>query len=409
VIFLLQSLFQLILDHINISHVRQQRNNIPRVFQGTVDKKKRAKISDYTVDSTKFGIVATLFDKALLLTILLSGFLPSLTEIVQQWSSRFFVRGMTFFTILALIFNVFHVPLDLYSTFVIEERYGFNTRTLKVWSLDWLKSSAISVVLGAILLWSLLALIYYLKDIWWFWAGLIVAAFELLMLWLYPVIIAPIFNKFEPIANKALEYRIKTLMMRAGFQVRGVFQMDAGKRSKHTNAYFTGIGRVKQIVLFDTLFESHPDEEIVSIVAHEVGHWKKRHLLKNFILILAISFIGFWVLSKLMNWHLLYNSFGVKEHVVYVGLFLSGVLISPIVFFSRPLQSAISRKFEREADEVAYRLMGTAIPICNALIRLTIDNLINLSPHPLYAWFYYSHPPPAERIARLERMEEGLR
>jgi STE24 endopeptidase len=202
--------------------------------------------------------------------------------------------------------------------------------------------------------------------------------------------------------DEALNERIVSLMEKAGLRVKGVFQMDAGKRSKHTNAYFTGIGRTKRIVLFDTLLTSHPEEEIISVLAHEAGHWKKKHTLKQLIVLEMLSLIGLYFLARVLNWSFMYQTFGFGEPVAYVGLFLVGTLMGPLGYFIRPLGSAISRKFEREADTVAVTLMGTTKPIRDALIRLATENLANLVPHPLYAWFYYSHPPPVERISRLE-------
>jgi STE24 endopeptidase len=221
------------------------------------------------------------------------------------------------------------------------------------------------------------------------------------MLWLYPVVIAPLFNKFEPIQDLGLVERIRNLMKEVGLRVKAVLRMDAGKRSKHTNAYFTGIGKTKRIVLFDTLLDSHPEEEIISVLAHEVGHWKKRHVLKQIILLEALSFVVFYVVSRLLKWPLLYQTFGFEEPVVYVGIFLVGALLSPLGYFAQPLESAISRRFEREADDFVLELMKTGEPMQNALKRLASDNLANLIPHPSYAWFYYSHPPLVERIERL--------
>jgi STE24 endopeptidase len=186
-----------------------------------------------------------------------------------------------------------------------------------------------------------------------------------------------------------------------GLRAKGIFKMDASKRSKHTNAFFVGIGRAKRIVLFDTLLASHTDEEILAVLGHEAGHWKKRHVLRMLILLETLSFVSFYVVAKLLNWPLLYQTFGFQEPAVYIGLFLIGTFISLLGFFAQPLESAISRKFEREADDFALELIETPEPMCSALKRLAADNLANLSPHPLYAWFYYSHPPLVERIERL--------
>lgn len=403
-VFILRSLFQYVLNRINIAHLRQRAKGVPEILQGAVEEEKMGKMTAYSVDSAHFDIVETLFSQALLLAIVLSGFLPWLAETVKGWQPGFIVGGMVFFTVLAAIGNLFRVPFDLYDTFVIEDRYGFNTKTLRLWLIDWIKSIALSAVLGGIVLLSLLALINYFKNTWWLLAWVMVGVFRLLMLWLFPVVIAPLFNKFEPIPNKELEHRIASLMGRVGLQVGGVFQMDAGKQSKHTNAYFTGFGKTKRIVLFDTLLASHPDEEILAILAHEVGHWRGKHMLKTLVFAQALSFIGFCLVSRLMHWPFIYQTFGFQESILYIGLFLAATMVSPLGFFVRAVESALSRKFECAADNVALELMGTFKPMYNALIRLAIDNLANLFPHPLYAWFYYSHPPLVERISRLKAM-----
>ena len=401
-LFLFRSMFQLALNLINVSHLRQHGNDVPRVFQGTVDRKQFSRMAAYTADSTRFGIVARLFDEAILLVILLTDFLPWFVEIINTWHIGFIGSGLIFFGVLAMITNLLDIPFDLYATFVIEDRYGFNTRTISLWFSDWIKGMVVTGILGGIVIFFLLALVHYLKDTWWFFAWIVISVFELLIMWLYPVLIAPLFNKFEPITNKKLENKIGTLMGKAGLAVKGVFQMDAGKRSKHTNAYFTGLGRTKRIVLFDTLLASHPEEEVLSVLAHETGHWVKKHVLKQLILLEMFSLIGLFLVAKLLNWHLIYQTFGFPEQIEYVGLLLVPVVLSPLGYFMRPIGSALSRKYEREADDVAVTLMGTAGPMKNTLIRLSADNLANLLPHPLFSWFNYSHPPPVERIERLD-------
>ena len=407
-VFVFQSLFQIAMNLINIKHLRRHKNHVPRVFQGTVDKEKFSKIIAYTADSTRFGIVERLFDQALLLVILLTGLLPWFVEIITTWHLGFIGGGLVFFAIFAAISNLFDIPFELYSTFVIEDRYGFNTKTLKLWAIDWVKGMALSFILGGIVIFFLLTLVFYIKNAWWFFAWIVISVFELLIMWLYPVVIAPLFNKFEPITNMELQNKIATLMEKAGLAVKGVFQMDAGKRSKHTNAYFTGIGRIKRIVLFDTLLESHPDEEILSVLAHETGHWMKKHIIKQLVLLEMLSLIGLFIVAKLLNWQLIYQTFGFSEQIKYIGLFLVPVILGPLGYFMRPVGAALSRKYEREADDVAVSLMETSEPMKNALIKLSADNLANLAPHPLFSWFNYSHPPPVERIERLENMMEGI-
>jgi len=402
-VFLLRSGVQLFLNRLNISYLRRHRNTVPEVFQNIVDQEKLRKISSYTVDSDRFHLIATLVNQGFFLVILLSGFLPWLVKIVSPWGFEPIASGLIFFAVLSILANLLRIPFDLYDTFVIEDRYGFNTMTFKIWISDLFKSIAIFTILGGLLLYLLLALVVYGGKTWWLWAWVGVGAFELMMLWLFPRVIAPLFNKFEPIENKTLGDHINALMEKVGLRAKGVFRMDAGKRSRHTNAYFTGIGRSKRIVLFDTLLASHAEEEVLAILAHEMGHWKKRHLLKQIILLELLSLAIFYAVAKFLDWPLLYQTFGFKDSIPYVGLFLIGAILSPISYFAQPLESAISRKFEREADDFAVDLMETIGLMQNALKRLATDNLANLIPHPLYAWFYYFHPPLVERIERLSQ------
>jgi STE24 endopeptidase len=403
-VFVFKAGFQFVLDLLNISYLRQHRFTVPHSFQSTVDVEKLSTIASYTADSAKFGIVARLFDQAVLLVILLTGVLPWLVGVINGWGVGFIGGGLIFFAILAMFSQVLDIPFDLYDTFVVEDRYGFNTRTMGLWLSDWAKGMLISGILGGMVLLVLLVLVSYFPATWWIFAWVIISILELIILWLYPVLIAPLFNKFEPIADTALEQRITGLMERAGLAVKGVFQMDAGKRSKHTNAYFTGLGKTKRIVLFDTLISSHPEQEILSVLAHEAGHWKRKHVVKQLILLEAFSFAGLFILSVMIDWELLYHTFGFEEPIRYAGLLLAPVVLSPLGYFLRPLGSALSRKYEKEADDVAVSLMGTPEPLRDTLLRLSADNLANLVPHPIYAWFNYSHPPPVDRVERLEAM-----
>jgi STE24 endopeptidase len=230
--------------------------------------------------------------------------------------------------------------------------------------------------------------------------------FQLLLSYLYPVVIAPLFNKFDPIEDEDLKTRIKNLMDHTGFRFGGLFKMDASVRSRHTNAYFTGIGKTKRIVLFDTLLNTHTHEEIASVLAHELGHMKKGHIRKQLIASILLSLVGFYLTSLVIAWPLLYDTFGFPQIVPFAGLFLMSLAAKPFAFFLTPIGSMISRRFERQADKFAYELTGTARPMIEALKRLAKDNLSNLHPHPLYAWFYYSHPPLVERVETLEKAEK---
>jgi len=408
-VFLLRSGVQIYLSWLNISYLRQHGTTVPEIFQDVIDPEKLKKISAYTVDSENFSMVATVANQGLFLAILLSGFLPWLVKTISLWKYGQIVSGLIFFAVLSIFANLLRIPFSLYEAFVIEERYGFNVMSFKVWVSDLFKSIVIGAIMGGLLLGLLLIFVIYGGDIWWIWAWMLVGGFELLLLWLYPVVILPLFNKFDPIENIGLENRIRTLMEKVGLRAKGIFKMDASKRSKHTNAFFVGLGRTKRIVLFDTLLASHTEEEILSVLAHEAGHWKKKHILRMLIPLEILSLVSFYAVAKLLNWSLIYQTFGFQESPVYVGLFLIGTFISLIGFFAEPLESAISRRFEREADDFASELIGTAKHMTTALKRLASDNLANLSPHPLYAWFYYSHPPLVERIERLKAEKVGSR
>jgi STE24 endopeptidase len=401
--FVLRSATQVFLHRLNISFLRREGDRVPDVFQDIIDREKLKKISAYTVDSAKISMAMTLFNEAVLIFILLSGILPWLAETIHHWGLGEIAGGWAFFAILSIVTHILSLPFSLYDTFVIEDRYRFNTMTFWMWFSDMAKGLALSAILGGLVLWGLLALVVQGGPMWWVWAWVSLGLFELLMLWLFPLVIAPLFNKFEPVENKGLEQQIETLMGKVGLRVKGVFKMDASKRSKHTNAYFTGVGRSKRIVLFDTLLESHGEEEILAVLAHEIGHWKKKHILRQLLLVEVVSLAGLYAAARFLDWPLLYETFGFQEVIPYVGLFLIGTGFSLMGYFAQPLESAISRRYEREADDFSLTLMKVGAPLVRALKRLATDNLSNLNPHPIYAWFYYSHPPLAERIERLNK------
>jgi STE24 endopeptidase len=218
-------------------------------------------------------------------------------------------------------------------------------------------------------------------------------------------VIAPWFNKFEPVQDDILREKIMALMDQTGLRAEGIYQVDEGKRSRHTNAYFTGIGRAKRIVLYDTLLSSHTHEEILAVLAHEIGHWKKKHVLKQLAFVISASLVLFYLVYRVIGWPPLYDAFGIVQMPVYAGLFLASLYLGAAGFFLSPAGAAVKRRFEREADRMAFDLTGTAAPMISALKRLAKDNLANLHPHPWYVKFYYSHPPLVERIEYLETMD----
>ncbi len=267
--------------------------------------------------------------------------------------------------------------------------------------MDLLKSGALSIVLGGTLISCLLLMVKYTGRTWWIWAWVIFFSFEVLMLLLYPTLLAPIFNKFTPISPGPLAEKISGLAEREGLMISGVYEMDAKRRSRHSNAYVAGMGKTKRIVLFDTLLGSHEEDEILAILAHEVGHIKRGHLKKQIILLAVTSLMFLYLASRLVSWRIMYDSFGFDYRPLYAGLFLAAVLWEPLSFFLSPIASGISRRFEREADLHVLRVLGNPRPFIRALKKMAMDNLSNLHPHALYVFFHYSHPPFLQRIAIL--------
>ncbi len=402
VLFVAGVLIEVVLTRMNVRHLREQGGTVPDLFKGYIDAAKLSKITSYTVENQNFDVFRSCISSAIFVVVVTSGLLPWFHRVVESLGFGAIISGIIFFAGLGLVQTLYSLPFSYHETFVIEQKYGFNTSTLKTWATDILKSMVVGSLIGGILLLSVLLLIRHDGGLWWLWAWFCFFLFQLVLLILYPILIAPWFNKFLPLGNAALEEKVKELMHRGGLSVRGIFKMDAGKRSRHTNAYFTGLGKTKRIVLFDTLLESHTAGEIVAILAHEVGHWKKRHVIKGLLLIGALSLLLLYLSSMLLAWPTLYRTFGFGHVVPYVGLLLIGVLWGAAGQYLGPLGSAISRRFEREADAYAVRLLRQRADLVTALKRLASDNLSNLHPHPLYAWFYYSHPPLADRIQYLE-------
>lgn len=401
-VYLSQSAFSLWMDKLNIDHLKREGNRVPPSFENFIDASKLERIMKYTLDKNHLGIMSGIVSETLLLVILLSGFLPFLEDLFTERSLHTIPAGLLFFLIIGMISTLFELPFDYYHTFVIEEKYGFNRSTLKLWIMDHLKSGLISLFLFSLLLSVILRFIEIFPRQWWLWSFLVVSAVQILLVVLYPILIAPLFNKFSPLEDQILAEKIKALMEKGGIRIKGIFQMDAGRRSRHSNAYFTGLGSTKRIVLFDTLLQFHPHDEILAVLAHEAGHFKRKHILKQLVLTELLLILGLYSTFLVMNWSSLYLTFGFDTFRPYIGLFFIGILWQKIGFFLQPLYMALSRRFERQADRFAVQLYEAAQPLANALKRMAADNLANLAPHPLYVRFHYSHPPLVDRIRTLE-------
>ena len=404
ILFIGRMALRYVLQWLNMKNLKVHGKEIPSVFEGEIDEATLNKMVDYTYDQSRLeagqNLVGDIIELAVLFLLL-----PLLVIWLTGINLNIIGQALIFFAALAVISGIAGLPFDLYHTFVLERKYGFSTITWKLWLADLFKSLLIAAIMMAIIVSVLIAFITYLPKSWWFWGWAFFTLFQLVMLWLYPVLIAPLFNKFEPIQDESLKGKIMALLSKAGFQAKGIYQVDEGKRSKHTNAYFTGIGKTKRIVLYDTLLSSHTQEEIVSVLAHEIGHWKKKHVLRQLAFMVLASLILFYLVYLIVGWPPLYRAFGMIQTPVYAGLFLVSLYFAAGGFFLSPAGSAITRHFEREADRMAFDLTGTAKPMVSALKRLAKDNLSNLHPHPWYVRFYYSHPPLTERIECLQAME----
>lgn len=402
-IYLFSAALKTVIERININYLEKNGKTVPTTFQGVIYEEELKEIIRYTSDNVRFKLVQTIVMKSLFLFIIISGILPWLTDNLEN--TNFLLAGLVFFAFIGLIQMSAGLPFDYYHSFVIENRYGFNTKTISIWIFDLIKSLLVIIVLGGLLLSALLLMLTYTGMNWWIWAWVFFLCFQLLVTILYPTVIAPLFNKFKPLEKSDLKADIEQLAKKEGIEIEGIYQMDASRRTRHTNAYFSGLGKAKRIVLFDSLIQSHSQEEVLSILAHEIGHLKKNHIKKQLVISSILSLVLFFTASKLITYRVMYESFGFSNTPYYVGLFLVGILWGPVNFFLSPFGMAISRKFEKEADFYSIEIIKRAKPLSTALKKMAKENLSNLRPHPLYVFFNYSHPPLLERIEYLEAHE----
>jgi len=390
-----------LLKYLNFAYLKAHGHSVPSGFEGEIDPLLLRKISEYTLENSRVGFIASVLSNVVLAFFLFGGLLGLYDNWIATMSNSFIWAGLLFFGILAVATNVMDIPFSLYTNFKIESRYGFNTMTFRLWLSDLMKSTTISLLLGSLVVTSALAIILISPVWWWFWIWVFLLAFGVAIMYIAPYIIEPLFFKIEPIKKDGLEEKIRTLMERAGLKISRVFQVDASRRSRHSNAYFTGIGRVKRIILFDTLIEQMSDDEIIAVLAHEAGHWKKKHVLKHIIQAETTAFFALLLTFHILSWEGLPALLGLAHASFYARLVIVGFLGSLLMFPFTPLFTFLSRRDEREADRYASELTGNPAAMASALVKLSRENLSNLHPHPLYAAFYYSHPPVVERVRSL--------
>jgi len=387
-----------------IRHVAQHRAAVPAAFAHTITLAAHQKAADYTLTKARFGMLELALGTVVLVGWTLLGGLSALNQVLLGWLGGGMGQQVALLAAFVLISGLIDLPVTLYQTFVIEERFGFNKMTLKLWLLDLLKSSLIGAVIGlpiaALILWMMGAA----GGWWWLWAWGVWMGLNLLLLMIYPTFIAPLFNKFIPLEDETLKARVTALMKRCGFAAKGLFVMDGSKRSAHANAYFTGFGASKRVVFYDTLLAKLSAGEVDAVLAHELGHFKHKHILKRIVSMFALSLLGFALLGWLATQAWFYAGLGVQPNLsapnnaLALLLFMLGLPV--FSFFIAPLFAYFSRKHEFEAD--AYAVLHTSGPdLATALLKLYEDNASTLTPDPMYVKFYYSHPPASERLARM--------
>jgi STE24 endopeptidase len=386
-LFLLEFFIEFILNELNLHYVRARwaERKIPDCFRDKIRAEDYEQSVQYTLARGSFGRWAEIYGRGVTLFVLFSGLLGSLDRTTNA---------------VALIFALASLPTSVYSTFYLEAKFGFNKTTAGLYILDKLKAIVLGVLIGVPFLFVVLWLMDTMGLYWWIWVFGFILAFQLLMIVIFPTFIAPWFNKFEPLREGELRDRILALAKQLGFKTSGIYTMDGSKRSAHSNAYFTGLGRSKRIVLFDTLLEQMTIDQGLAVLAHEMGHYKMKHIVRMLLVQTLFLLIGLYLLSLLLNYAPLFSAFGL-ERSNHAALVLFSLVSGPATFYLAPLMNLLSRKHEYEADHFAAVTLRDGKAMEEALVNLTIKNLSNLTPHPWYSAYYYSHPTPVERIGAI--------
>jgi STE24 endopeptidase len=385
----------------HLAHIASHRAAVPDAFHETVRIGEHQKAADYTSAKTHFDMLGALFDAVLLLAFTVGGGIQFIADKCNGWFGTPITQGMATIVAVLVLYSLLEAPFNIYRTFVIEARFGFNKMTFKLYLLDALKGILIGAVLGLPLLFGVLWLMGRMGTYWWLYVWGVWVVFNLLILFIYPSFIAPLFNKFSPMQDEVMKARIESLLKRCGFTAQGLFVMDGSKRSAHGNAYFTGFGKTKRIVFFDTLLERLSINEVEAVLAHELGHFKRRHVAKRIMATFAMSLGFLWLLGLLMQTTWFYQGLGVTTPSTALALLLFFMVLPVFSFLLGPIMSAYSRKHEFEADAYAAK-QTDATDLVSALVKLYQDNAATLTPDPLYSKFYDSHPPAMVRISHLQ-------
>ena len=388
----------------HVRHIQANRGAVPAAFSNDIGLEAHQKAADYSSAKTRLNMKALVFDAAILLVLTFGGGLQAIDNLAASVFSSGILRGVAFVAILTVILSVIELPFDLYRTFGIESRFGFNKMTRGMFFGDLAKQAAVGAALGIPILFAVLWLMAGMGELWWLYVWLVALAFMLFVQFIAPSVIAPLFNKFVPMQDGEMKTRIEGLITRCGFTSSGLFVMDGSKRSSHGNAYFTGFGKSKRIVFFDTLLSRLEIAEIEAVLAHELGHFRMRHVIKRMALMGVFSLIFFFLLGLLKNQEWFYQGLNVGFPATDAMALTLFFMVMPVfTFLLQPLLAMYSRKHEFEADQYAAKF-APARDLVHALVKLYKDNASTLTPDPLHSAFYDSHPPASIRIARLEQL-----
>ncbi len=394
----LRLLADLSLAALNRAEVRRHAKSPPPVAAAIMDDATYAKSVAYTLEKSRFGALTEIFDTLVLVLVLFGGVLPPLFAKVAAWGAPGAMWSHALFILIAgVLLGIPSLPFDWWEQFRIEQRFGFNKSTAGLWLMDKIKGTLLTLAIGFPLLWALLSLVKWVGDAWWLWGFALVFGFQLLMLVLYPKLILPLFNKLTPLPPGDLRDRLMALGDRTGFQARTIEVIDGSKRSGHSNAYFTGFGRFRRVVLFDTLIAQLSAEELEAVLAHEIGHYRRGHIPKMIAMSAASLLAAFALVAWFARAPWFNAAFGFPPDQMAPSFLLFALLSGVVTFWFTPLTNMLMRKYEYEADAFARNAMQSAVPMIGALRKLAQKNLTNLTPHPLFSAFFYSHPTIAER------------
>jgi STE24 endopeptidase len=400
----LNLLLKLWLAHRQIRHVSQHRSTVPEAFREVISLQAHQKAADYTVAKLRLGHWDLAIDAAMLLAWTLLGGLGALDAWLVEISGSGMLQQLLLVMGFMLISGLVNLPLSFYQTFKVEQHFGFNNMTVGLWLSDLVKGTALGLVLGLPLLWAILWLMESGGNQWWFLAWVLLVSYQLFVMWLAPNYIMPLFNKFQPLDDAQLQARVDALMQRTGFKSDGFFVMDGSRRSAHSNAFFTGLGKQKRVVFFDTLLKQLSPTEMEAVLAHELGHAKLNHIPKSMLRSFAVSLLGMAALGWLSTQVWFYTGLGVQPHLASsnnaLALLLFMQVVPLVTFITTPLSAIKSRQHEFEADAFACA-HANGQDLRQALLKLYQDNASTLTPDPLYVAFYHSHPPASQRLARL--------